>query len=71
MIEWNNSLRDKTMNKFTKKEHELCDMLAWLSCHADEDCPSEYRSKHFRIALKKAVDYLEDSGWYDFNKAAK
>ena len=51
----------------TKKEHELCDMLAWLSCHADEDCPSEYRSKHFRIALKKAVDYLEDSGWYDFN----
>ena len=55
------------MNKFTKKEHELCDMLACLSCHADEDCPSEYRSKHFRIALKKAVDYLEDSGWYDFN----
>ncbi len=59
------------MSKFSKKENELCDMLAWLACHADEDCPGEYRTKHFRTALKKAVDYLEDSGWYDFNKAAK
>ena len=53
--------------KWTSEEDKLCDMLAWLACHADEDCPSEYRTKHFRIALKKAVDYLEDSGWYDFN----
>ena len=49
------------MSKFSKKENDLCDMLAWLACHADEDCPGEYRTKHFRIALKKAVDYLEDS----------
>ena len=44
------------MSKFSKKEYDLCDMLAWLACHADEDCPGEYRTKHFRIALKKAVD---------------
>ena len=49
------------MSKFSKKENDLCDMLAWLACHADEDCPGEYRTKHFRAILKKAVDYLEDS----------
>ena len=38
--------------------------------HADEDCPSEYRTKHFREHLKEAVDYLENSGWYDYNKQA-
>ncbi len=59
------------MSKFSKKENDLCDMLAWLACHADEDCPGEHRSKHFRAALDRAVQYLEDSGWYDFNKAAK
>ena len=40
------------------------------SCHADEDCPSEYRTKHFREHLKEAVDYLENSGWYDYNQQA-
>tara|TARA_R110000787_G_scaffold175915_1_gene288258 strand:- start:215 stop:409 length:195 start_codon:yes stop_codon:yes gene_type:complete len=55
--------------KFTEKENKICDMMAWLACHADEDCPGEYRTKHFRIALKKAIDYLESSGWYDFNTA--
>ena len=65
------SQRLKPMSKFSKRENEICDMLAWLACHVDEDCPAEYRTKHFRIALKKAVDYLEDSGWYDFNLEAR
>ena len=46
-------------------------MLAWVCCHADEDCPSEYRTKHFREHLKEAVDYLENSGWYDYNQQAE
>ena len=57
--------------KFTEKENEICDMLAWLACHADEDCPSEYRTKHFRNALDRAVEFLEESGWYDFNAEAR
>ena len=47
--------------KFTKKEDKICELLAWLACHADEDCPAEYRTRHFRNAL-------EESGWYDHNQ---
>ena len=57
--------------KFTEQENKICDMLAWLACHADEDCPSEYRTKHFRNALDRAVEFLDSSGWYDFNKKAR
>ena len=57
--------------KFTEKENKICDMLAWLACHADEDCPAEYRTKHFRNALDRAVEFLEESGLYDFNKEAR
>jgi hypothetical protein len=56
------------VKKFTKRENEICEMLAWLACHADEDCPAEYRTKWFRYHLKKSIDWLEDSGWYEFNK---
>ena len=59
-----------TRKKWTDKENEICTMLAWVCCHADEDCPSEYRTKHFRIALKKSIDYLDNSGWYDYNQQA-
>ena len=54
--------------KFTKELDKVCTLLAWLSVHADEDMPWEYRTKHFRNALDEAVGYLEDSGWYEFNK---
>jgi len=63
--------RKKQTKKFTKREDEICDMLAWVCCHADEDCPGEYRTKWFRYNLKKAIDWLEDSGWYDYNKNRK
>ena len=56
--------------KWTSEENKLASMLAWVCCHADEDCPSEYRTKHFREHLKEAVDYLENSGWYDYNQQA-
>ena len=56
------------VKKFTKRENEICEMLAWLACHADEDCPAEYRTKWFRYHLKKSIDWLEDNGWYEFNK---
>ena len=64
---WNHEPRKK-MSKFTKKEDEICDLLAWLACHADEDCPGQYRTKHFKNALDKACSFLSDSGWYDHNK---
>ena len=61
----------KKMSKFSERENKICDMLAWLACHADEDCPGEYRTKHFKNALDRAVEFLDSSGWYDFNKEAR
>ena len=50
--------------EFPKSElDEVCTLLARLVVHADEDCPSEYRTHHFREALDDAVDYLKESGW--------
>ena len=42
--------------KFTKEENKICKLMAWLACHADEDCPAEYRSRHFKNALDQAVE---------------
>ena len=63
--------RLKPMSKFSKRENEICDMLAWLACHADEDCPAEYRTKHFKNALDRAVEFLDSSGWYNFKLEAR
>ena len=60
-----------TKKKFTKEEDKICELLAWLACHADEDCPGQYRTKHFKNALDKACNFLTESGWYDFNKNRK
>ena len=49
-------MKDK---EFTKEEDKICRLMAWICCHADEDCPSEYRTKHFRTSLNEAIDYLE------------
>lgn len=53
---------------FTKKEDKICQLLGWLACHVDEDCPAEYRTEHFSNALNDAVEFLEESGWYKFNE---
>ena len=45
--------------KHTKLEKKLLDALSEVSVNADEDCPSEYRTKHFREALKDAFDLLK------------
>ena len=58
-------MKDK---EFTTEEDKICRLMAWICCHADEDCPSEYRTKHFRTSLNEAIDYLEKSGWYNYNK---
>ena len=30
---------------------------------ADEDCPSEYRTKHFRNKMSECYDYLYEIGY--------
>ena len=48
----------------TDKEKLLADHLAAMCCQADEDCPSEYRTKHFRSTMDDAYKYLEKIGYF-------
>lgn len=35
------------------------EMLAEMTLQADEDCPSEYRTKHFRTAINDSIKLLK------------
>ena len=52
----------------TDKEKILADHLANMCCQADEDCPSEYRTDHFRSTMDDAYDYLEKIGYFKNEK---
>jgi hypothetical protein len=47
----------------TEKEKLLADHLAAMCCQADEDCPAEYRTEHFRSTMDDAYDYLREIGY--------
>ncbi len=48
----------------TDKEKLLADHLAAMCCQADEDCPAEYRTEHFRNTMDGAYEYLEKIGYF-------
>ena len=50
--------------KMTDKEKILADHLAAMCCQADEDCPAEYRTEHFRSTMDDAYEYLEKIGYF-------
>ena len=57
-------------NKEQKKEMKsvittLSTLLANMCCNADEDTPSEYRTRHFRDAMNEAYEYLEEIGYLE------
>lgn len=39
--------------------HDLIDALVALHDNADEDCPSKYRTKHFRNELENAFNLID------------
>ena len=48
------------------KELEKCvEHLLTVCQHADEDCPSEYRTKWFNPSIQEAYEYVENL--YDKN----
>ena len=47
----------------TEKEKILAAHLAAMCCQADEDCPAEYRTEHFRSTMDGAYDYLKQIGY--------
>ena len=42
---------------------KLAAHLAAMCCQADEDCPAEYRTEHFRSTMDDAYDYLKEIGY--------
>ena len=61
-----------TANKAKKHEADkqvkidkLSELLADMIEQADEDTPSEYRTKHFRNTMTRGIDYLKKIGFYE------
>ncbi len=67
---WDRMVEAYYENERTSAEEldKVCLLMARICVHSDEDMPSEYRTRHFRDSLNEAVDYLEKSGWYDFQR---
>jgi len=56
-------LEKSRLAELAKQNTQLADHLAAMCCQADEDCPSEYRTKHFRSTMDDAYDYLKEIGY--------
>ena len=61
MMKANTDKKLKEQNELLKSH--LYDMI----CQADEDTPSEYRTKHFRTTMDMAYEYLEEIGYIKRN----
>ena len=55
--------RKKLVAELAAQNTKLADHLAAMCCQADEDCPAEYRTEHFRSTMDDAYDYLKEIGW--------
>tara|TARA_R100001369_G_scaffold67907_1_gene95520 strand:+ start:196 stop:522 length:327 start_codon:yes stop_codon:yes gene_type:complete len=45
-----------------KQNHKLKRLLADMCMHADEDTPSEHRTRHFNDTMTTSYDYLHEIG---------
>ena len=56
------------INNQKKQNQILCSLLYEMICQADEDTPSEYRTKHFRSTMSEGFDYLQKINYIKLNK---
>ena len=54
----------KQIEDLENKVKNLSGLLAEMCCQADEDTPSEYRTRHFRNTMDEAYEYLEEIGHF-------
>ena len=54
----------KRVAELAAQNTQLADHLASMCCQADEDCPAEYRTEHFRSTMDDAYDYLKEIGYF-------
>lgn len=55
-------MKKKQVKQHTKLEERLLNALSDVCFNADEDCPGEYRSRHFRDSLKEGFELLKQEG---------
>jgi len=55
-------------NKLVEEHKQLQEALAIMCCNADEDCPLEYRTEHFRSAITDGYDLLKKVGYFKNKK---
>ena len=51
-------------NKLVEEHKQLQEVLAIVCSNADEDCPLEYRTEHFRSAITDGYDLLKIVGYF-------
>ena len=55
-------------NKLVEEHKQLQEALAIVCSNADEDCPLEYRTEHFRSAITDGYDLLKKVGCFKNKK---
>jgi hypothetical protein len=54
--------------KLVEEHKQLQEALAIVCSNADEDCPLEYRTEHFRSAITDGYDLLKKVGYFKNKK---
>jgi hypothetical protein len=54
---------DIVIEDLKDRNKQLADRLVAMCGQADEDCPSEHRTEHFRATMADAYDYLREIGY--------
>ena len=58
-------VKQKSIAKKLVEEHkQLQEALATVCSNADEDCPLEYRTEHFRLAITNGYALLKKLGFF-------
>ena len=55
-------------NKLVEEHKQLQEALAIVCSNADEDCPLEYRTEHFKSAITDGYDLLKKVGYFKNKK---
>jgi len=58
----------KIASKLIKEHKQLQEALATMCSNADEDCPPEFRTEHFRSAITNGYDLLKKVGYFKNKK---
>ena len=58
----------KQIEDLENKVQNLSSLLADMCCQADEDTPSQYRTRHFRNTMDEAYEYLDKIGHFKRGK---